>query len=155
MAYMCTGVVGSFIGTIYLEGKKSANYDIVLRVLLTIGLIGLVQTAFGAHSDILIGWISDSKGRSNLLDGDNLVLVHRYVLSNNIFECLILFEKGMGYFGFTPFGIASLIETSFPLPESTAVTNAFILAQFFAFVMSEFTISSCISNTIILKIYIS
>lgn len=42
-AFLIVGIIGGFIGALYLEIKKSTNYDIVLKVLFVTGFLGIVR----------------------------------------------------------------------------------------------------------------
>lgn len=46
LAYLCIGILGALIGTVYLKAKKSTNYDALLKVLFTLGILGLVTNQF-------------------------------------------------------------------------------------------------------------
>lgn len=75
---------------------------------------------------------------------NTLEYAYRYFIE--IVIVYLLFEKkltkGLGCIGFQPFAVESLIETSFPLPESIAVGNAYAFAQPVTIILNTLTLWS-------------
>lgn len=48
MAFLITGVIGGISGALYLEFKKSINYDVVLKILFVVGYAGIVSSSYSS-----------------------------------------------------------------------------------------------------------
>lgn len=119
-SYIAAGFITGMIGTLMLTKSTRKNYDLALKIFISISLTSLV----------VLGIIF------TVLDTIEAYLL--YIVNSAL---------GVGLIGFVPVLCASIVESTFPVQESVSTNALFTLAQVFGVAGSHLSTAKFVGNS--------